>query len=71
MLIKIKKFVSFIHNLPANMFSSFYFTNFMNTKEYTFTIKMYNISRKKERKKTNCKLQKSNLTILLLQIDCK
>ena len=33
-----------------------YFTNFMNTKENTFTIKMYNTSRKKERKKTNCKL---------------
>ena len=45
----------------------------MNTKEYTFTIKMYKTSRKKERKKkTNCKLlQESNLSTILLQIDCK
>ena len=44
----------------------------MNTKGVTFTIKMYNTSRKKERKRQTVNyLQKSNLTILLLQIDCK
>ena len=49
-----------------------YFTNFRNTKEGAFTIKMYNTSRKKERKKQTVNyLQKLNLTILLLQIDCK
>ena len=62
----------FSHTGQGRQFSSFYFTNFMNTKEGTFTIKMYNTSRKKERKRQTVNyLQKSNLTILLLQIDCK
>ena len=49
------------------------FHQFMNTKEYTLTIKMNKTSRKKERKKkSNCKLlQESNLSTILLQIDCK
>ena len=54
-----REWVSRLQNVVQ--FSSFYFNNFMNTKEDTFTIKMYNTSRKKERKKQTVNYYKNQI----------
>ena len=48
-------------NASSVQFSSFYFTNLKNTKEDTFTIKMYNTSRKKERKRQTVNYYKNQI----------
>ena len=50
-----------IVGLPVQFSSVHLFHQFMNTKEYTFTIKMYKTSRKKERKRQTVNYYKNQI----------